>query len=76
MWILTCYAYYKETPCVPGLVDISPEELRYEAYKAKASGNSASYLQNLDQLGAKQISMQRQLSNISIEDARSLVRTA
>ena len=74
MWVLSCYAYHKDSPCVPGLLDISPEELRYEAYKAKASGNSASYLQNLNQLGTKQMTMQSQLGKISIDDAHSLVR--
>ena len=59
---------------MPGLLDVSPEELRYEAYKAKASGNSANYLQNLNQLGTKQMTVQRHLSSISIDDARSLVR--
>ncbi|KAG6451128.1 nucleoporin NUP42 [Manduca sexta] len=49
MWILTCYAPFKEKPIIPGLHDLSPEEARLFIYEAKASNNidnAISYINN------------------------------
>ncbi len=34
-WVFSCYSPAKETACYPGLEDISPEEMRLEAYSAR-----------------------------------------
>ncbi len=36
-WAFSCYSPAKETACYPGLEDISPEEMRLEAYGATAA---------------------------------------
>lgn len=74
MWPLSCYGYTKGAPCLPGLVDASMDELRWEAYQANVSGNLAKYLQNLNELWEKQMSVQRQFSNITEDDVRTMVR--
>ena len=75
MWLLSCYSHTKElAPCLPGLVDISPDEVRWEAYQAKATGSSSKYLQGLSELSEKQMKMQRQYGHITAEDVRLLVR--
>eukprot|EP00088_Acartia_fossae_P060077 TRINITY_DN7186_c0_g1_i16.p1 TRINITY_DN7186_c0_g1~~TRINITY_DN7186_c0_g1_i16.p1 ORF type:complete len:474 (-),score=134.78 TRINITY_DN7186_c0_g1_i16:65-1486(-) len=42
-WLFSCYSLSKECASVPGLMDISPEELRYEAYEYMKSGNKDIY---------------------------------
>ncbi|XP_043798251.1 nucleoporin NUP42-like isoform X2 [Apis laboriosa] len=37
-WLLSCFAPIKEKPCIPGMEDLSPEEVRWEMYKAQSSG--------------------------------------
>lgn len=75
MWPLSCYSHTKEAAsCLPGLVDISPDELRWEAYQAKVAGSSNKYLQGLNELSVKQMKMQRQYGHITAEDVRLLVR--
>lgn len=73
MWPLSCYAYFRETPCLPGFADVSPEELRWEAYQAKASGNSQQYLKNVSQLNDEQLKVMRELSNLTKDDVRDMV---
>ncbi len=74
MWPLSCYAYTKETPCIEGFADISMDELRWEAYQAKALGNSTKYLQSLNELGERQMTVKKQFSSITADDVPSLVR--
>ncbi|XP_054268027.1 nucleoporin NUP42-like isoform X1 [Macrosteles quadrilineatus] len=38
-WQLSCYSPLKELPNMPGLEDYSPEELRWECYKALQNGS-------------------------------------
>ena len=37
-WAFSCYSPAKETACVPGIEDVSPEEMRLDAYQARISG--------------------------------------
>ena len=37
-WAFSCYSPAKETACVPGIDDVSPEEMRLDAYQARTSG--------------------------------------
>ena len=73
MWPLSCYAHSKEVPCLPGFVDISPEELRFAAYTANSLGNSAAFLQGIEELLMKQRNMKQLYSNITSEEVRRLV---
>ncbi|XP_034952244.1 nucleoporin NUP42-like [Chelonus insularis] len=34
-WLLSCFGPFKEQPCIPGMEDISPEEVRWEMYQAQ-----------------------------------------
>ncbi len=76
MWPLSCYAYYKDVPCIDGFTDISTHELRWEAYQAIASGNTANYVQRVDELGQRQMEMKKQFSSITADDVQSMVRVA
>ena len=73
MWPLSCYAYFRETPCLPGFADVSPEELRWEAYRAKASGNSEHYLKNVSQLNDERLKLMHEFSNLTKDDVRDMV---
>ncbi|XP_012526112.1 nuclear pore complex protein DDB_G0274915 isoform X2 [Monomorium pharaonis] len=37
-WLLSCFAPLKERPCIPGMEDLSPEEVRWEIYEAQKNG--------------------------------------
>ncbi|XP_060815480.1 nuclear pore complex protein DDB_G0274915-like isoform X2 [Bombus pascuorum] len=37
-WLLSCFAPFKEKPCIPGMEDLSPEEVRWEMYQAQNNG--------------------------------------
>ena len=73
MWPLSCYAYSRETPCLPGFGDVSPEELRWEAYQAKASGDSQQYLKSVSQLNDERLKVMHELSNLTKDDVRDMV---
>ncbi|KFM64849.1 Nucleoporin-like protein 2, partial [Stegodyphus mimosarum] len=46
-WPFSCYFPFPDKPGFPGFTDISPEELRYEAYKAKENNSFDSYVQTV-----------------------------
>ncbi|KAJ8683203.1 hypothetical protein QAD02_018995 [Eretmocerus hayati] len=37
-WLLSCFGPFKEKKCIPGMEDLSPEELRWEMYQAQKNG--------------------------------------
>lgn len=37
-WLLSCFAPLKDKPCIPGMEDLSPEEVRWEMYHAQNNG--------------------------------------
>ena len=37
-WLLSCFAPLKERSCIPGMEDLSPEEVRWEIYNAQKNG--------------------------------------
>ncbi|XP_043664969.1 nuclear pore complex protein DDB_G0274915-like isoform X2 [Vespula pensylvanica] len=37
-WLLSCFAPFKERPHIPGMEDVSPEEVRWEMYQAQKNG--------------------------------------
>ncbi|XP_063990221.1 nuclear pore complex protein DDB_G0274915-like isoform X2 [Diachasmimorpha longicaudata] len=38
-WLLSCFGPFKEQGCIPGMEDVSPEEVRWEIYQAQKNGN-------------------------------------
>ena len=73
MWPLSCYTYFKETPCLPGFTDVSPEELRWEAYQAKSGGNSEHFLKAVSQLNEARIKTVHEFSNMTRDDVKDMV---
>ena len=49
-WIFTCYSPVKERACFPCIDDISPEEMRLEAYKAKSANTVGDYQKRFNDL--------------------------
>lgn len=49
-WVFSCYAPAKEVHCFPDIDDISPEEMRYEAYASRQSNSSQEYQQKFQAL--------------------------
>lgn len=37
-WLLSCFGPLRERPCIPGMEDVSPEEIRWEMYEAQKTG--------------------------------------
>ena len=73
MWPLSCYAYSGKVPCLPGLMDVSPDELRWEAYQAESSGNSQHYLGILSQLSDARLKKMHDYSNLTRDDVKDMV---
>ena len=77
MWPLTCYGFKQHIRGLPDLVDVSPEELRLEAYKAESSGSPNDYLKNVDRLVKQQIDLRtRYGSSITEVDIKQMVSMA
>lgn len=74
IWPLSCYTFTKERPCLPGFREVSPEELRWEAYQANAAGNSERYLQGIQTLGEEQMSVRHRYMSITATDVSEMVR--
>lgn len=50
MWPFSVLGFEKDSPCIPGFDDVSPEELRLEAYEAEKTGNIQAYVQKVEGL--------------------------
>ncbi|KAG7207821.1 hypothetical protein KM043_009422 [Ampulex compressa] len=37
-WLLSCFGPFENCPCIPGMEDLSPEEVRWEMYQAQKNG--------------------------------------
>ena len=61
-WPLSCYAPFVNEPCLEGLHDISPEEMRCEAYKANTADE---YEQALQQTMKKYSHRKEELATMS-----------
>ncbi len=73
IWPLSCYTYSKEVPCLPGFIEMSPQEVRFAAYTANALGNSSSFLESMGELEKKQNNVKHQYINITADEVRKLV---
>lgn len=70
MWPLSCYGHLHHVPYLPGLVDVSQEEMRFEAYKA---GLSAEFLRNIEELCRQQAALKAKYTSLTLEDIKQLV---
>lgn len=50
MWLLSCVSFQKSGPSIPGMTDMSPEELRFEAYEAQKNENFQDYIHKVQQM--------------------------
>ena len=73
MWPLSCYGNLHGVPYLPGLVEVSPEEMRFEAYKVNSSETSAEFLRNVEELCSQQAAMISKYSDLTLEDMKELV---
>ncbi|XP_064597280.1 uncharacterized protein LOC135463776 [Liolophura sinensis] len=73
-WIFSCYTYYKDGSCLPGMDDISPEELRFEAYEAEKSGNGQLYVLKVNNLINKFRQIRTELSRPSMQTKQKLIQ--
>ncbi|XP_033220324.1 nucleoporin AMO1-like [Belonocnema kinseyi] len=39
-WLFSCFGPFKEQPSIPGMEDLSPEEVRWEMYQAEKKGTA------------------------------------
>ncbi|BFZ21582.1 hypothetical protein BsWGS_24621 [Bradybaena similaris] len=67
MWPFSCFAVDKDISSLPEFYDISPEELRYEAYQAMKSGNMLPYTQKEQTLQNEFQGKRRQLQNMTMD---------
>ncbi|XP_020295598.1 nuclear pore complex protein DDB_G0274915-like isoform X2 [Pseudomyrmex gracilis] len=37
-WLLSCFGPLRDRPCIPGMEDLSPDEVRWEMYQAQKNG--------------------------------------
>ena len=72
MWPLSCYGFNGR--CLPDLKDISPEELRWEAYVGKHMGKVQAYIQAERVFVDTQRSIQSRYEDLSVDDAAVFVR--
>ena len=74
MWPFSCYSCQREGSCLPGLSDVSPEELRWQAYQAKmGSGGEAEYLEILRKLNDEVLSVRGELMRVRASNVGTLV---
>ncbi|XP_070534282.1 nucleoporin NUP42-like [Ptychodera flava] len=65
MWIFSSYSLSKTQKTLPGMDDVSPEELRYYTYEAKRLGKFPQYEQNIIQAANN---VQRQWNDLKTPD--------
>eukprot|EP00794_Sanderia_malayensis_P012101 gene12101-13351_t len=65
MWPFSCFSHQKEKPCIIGLTDYSPEEVRLEAYKAKETGSMSQYLNVIQQYKNQWMTRLAELTNLN-----------
>ena len=73
MWPFSCYSYQRGASCLPGLSDVSSEELRWQAYQAQVSGGQATYLETLQTLQDQVLTARREYSNVRASDVGRLM---
>ncbi|XP_046560954.1 nucleoporin NUP42-like [Haliotis rubra] len=62
-WPFSCISPEKDLPCLPDFEDISPEELRFEAYAAIKAGNIQPYVEKVRLLSADYNNKKNHLKN-------------
>ena len=62
-WVFSCYSPAKDCVCVPGMDDVSPEELRHEAYTARAANTMDQHIAKVKNLTGDFSSKRNSLKN-------------
>jgi hypothetical protein len=73
IWPLSSYSYAWKTPSLPGLKDYSPEELRWEAYQATASGKLETYKQQVLGLKQEASTWRQRYASITLQETKQLM---
>ncbi|CAH1773403.1 unnamed protein product [Owenia fusiformis] len=73
LWPFSCVAVSKEAQNLPGFEDISTEELRLEAYTAKANNTLPAYQQKVAQLTAEYKAKREELQRPSLQVKQKLI---
>ena len=73
MWPFSCYSL-KFGSNLPGFLEYSAEEVRWEAMKAFTTSTGRSYLESFNSCLQRQLKTIRDYSAISLEDSRVLVK--
>lgn len=74
MWPFSCFSLDKDITSLPDFVDMSPEELRLDAYNAIKDGSVASFKQNLSMLSEAYRTKQEQIKCMSPQMQQTLIQ--
>uniref|UniRef100_H3AVB8 Nucleoporin NUP42 n=1 Tax=Latimeria chalumnae TaxID=7897 RepID=H3AVB8_LATCH len=72
-WWFSAYSVVKERPCISGLYDLSPEELRLAYYNSRTEGNLQNYINSVQQLVNQWKNRIHELKNPSLTTKSSLI---
>ena len=73
MWPFSCYGARGSEKSLPGFVEFSQEELRWEAYCANTAGAPQSYKDSILKLGDEQMKTWQTYASITAADAQKIV---
>ncbi|XP_076632471.1 uncharacterized protein LOC143347324 isoform X1 [Colletes latitarsis] len=66
-WLLSCFAPLKQRPCIPGMEDVSPEEVRWRMYQAQKTGTVEQAKLHFQQLCQDMKAKREALKNPTLE---------
>ncbi|XP_052771292.1 nucleoporin NUP42-like [Mya arenaria] len=73
MWPFSCMGFEKDMPSLPGLTDISMEEMRHEAYDALKQGNIQPYVQKVECTLNEVLAKRQELKNPGMSSKQTLI---
>uniref|UniRef100_A0A6V7JDC3 Nucleoporin NUP42 n=1 Tax=Bracon brevicornis TaxID=1563983 RepID=A0A6V7JDC3_9HYME len=71
-WLLSSFGPFKEQASIPGMEDVSPEEIRWEIYQAQKNGNVEQTKNQYERLCQEMIKKREALKNPTLETAEML----
>ncbi|XP_036356774.1 nucleoporin NUP42-like [Octopus sinensis] len=74
MWLLSCISFGKSGPSIPGMVDMSPDELRCEAYNALKNEQFQNYVLKVQQMHNDYSAKRQELKNPSAQLKDKLIQ--
>ncbi|GAB1599746.1 nucleoporin-like protein 2 [Argonauta hians] len=73
MWPLSCISFEKSGASIPGMLDISPDELRFQAYTALKNDQFQSYILEVQQMHNDYTAKRQELKNPSAQLKEKLI---